>query len=219
LENQLTESIQTETTNLPIVVGQTEKPKTIIQDPNSKIPRKLKGAYVPKAEKPEHVAMYNYYNSLGKSRSLPRVAREFGKSLPFISVLSRAFRWSERIRDHEKKVHDPVVTATQSKVDASRVKLVAVVGDVLDTLHELVLISKKIKASEDGVLAQADLKRTETLLTALRIFGVEVSKPKDLRYLISVLKDIVDFQGSVPEGPQKMEIANVEKLLIVKDLD
>ena len=211
---QSTELITTEITSPAIADGPTQKHK----DTTGEIPRKLKGTYVPKAEKPEHRAMFNYYEGLGKARSLPRVAREFGKSLPFISTLSRAFRWAERIRGHEKEIRDPVVTATKDKVDASRVKLAAVVGDVTDTLYELSKLSRKIKDSENG-LSEVDAKRSETLLTALRIFGVEITKPKDLRDLVSTLKDIVDFAGSVPEGPQKMEIANVEKLLIVKDLD
>lgn len=198
--------------NPPVVQKQT-------QDPGSEIPRKLKGGYVPKAEKPEHRAMFVFYEKLGKSRSLPRVAKEFGKSVPFVSVLSRAFRWQERIRQNEKEIKDPVVIGTKDKVDSSRTKLVTVTSDIVDTLYELSKLSRKIKDSEVSELSEADAKRSEVLLIALRIFGVEVSKPKDLRDLIQVLKDIVDFQGSVPEGPQKMEIANVEKLLIVKDLD
>jgi hypothetical protein len=197
-----------------------ENPPVISKtDPSSEIPRKLKGAYVPAAEKAEHRAMYVFYEKLGKNRNLPKVAREFGKSVPFISTLSRAFRWQERIHQNEKEIKDPVVIGTKDKVDSSRTKLVTVTHDIVDTLYELSKLSRKIKDSELSELSEVDTKRSEVLLVALRIFGVEVSKPKDLRDLISVLKDIVDFQGSAPEGPQKMEIANVEKLLIVKDLD
>jgi hypothetical protein len=193
--------------------------KTTTQDPNSETPRKLKGAYVPKAEKAEHRAYYAFYERLGKNRSLPKVAKEFGKSLPFISTLSRAFRWQERIHQNEKEIKDPVVIGTRDKVDSSRTKLVTVVHDVTDTLYELSKLSRKIKDSNEGILSSEDTKRTETLLVALRVFGIEITKPKDLRDLISVLKDIVDFQGSVPEGSPKIEIGNVEKLLLIKDLD
>jgi hypothetical protein len=182
-------------------------------------PKKIKGGYTPAAETAVHRAMFTFYERLGKNRSLPKVAKNFGKSVPFISTLSRCFRWQERIHQHDKEIKDPVVIATQDKVDSSRTKLVTVTHDIVDTLYELSKLSRKIKDSELSELSEADEKRSTVLLVALRIFGVEVSKPKDLRDLISVLKDIVDFQGSVPEGPQKMEIANVEKLLIVKDLD
>jgi len=183
------------------------------------VAKKLHGVYVPKAEKSEHRAYYSFYEKLGKTRSLPRVAKEFGKSVAFISTLSRAFRWQERLQQSEKEIKDPVVIGTRSKVDASRVKIVTVVDDVSDTLYEMALLSRKIKASEDGSMAPVDEARALTLLKALRVFGFDINKPRDLRDLISVLKDVVDFQtGEIPTTLGKTDV-HIEKILIVKDLD
>jgi hypothetical protein len=182
-------------------------------------PRKLRGVHFPKAETVVHRAMYAHYLKLGKTRSLSRVAKEFGKSVAFISTLSRCFRWAERIREQEQAITDPVVAGTLGPVDASRVRLVEVVNDVVETLHELMQVSKKIKASDAEFDGSPEQTRAVILLKALRVFGIEIAKPKDLRDLISVLKDIVEFKAGAIPTPQGKTDINIEKVLIVRDLE
>ena len=182
------------------------------------LPKKLRGVYVPKAETPVHKAMYEYYKSLGKSRSIPKVAHYFGKSVPFVSTLSRAFRWGERLYDQSEKNIDPVVRNTAGQMDSSRTKIAGFVSDIADTLFELSDLSKKIKSSPNGE-TEDDKKKAGILIQALHVFGVSVRTPKDLRDLISVLKDIQDFKSDVTAPPPGKTTMTIEKAIIIKDLE
>ena len=184
------------------------------------VPKKLKGVYVPDVEKPEHKAMFQYYVNLGKARSLPKVAKEFGKSVAFISTLSRAFGWKDRLVKAGERSIDPVVVSTKSSVDSTRKRMVEVIDDVMDTLHELTLISKKIKASQETEITDADKKRLTVLITALRVYGFEIGKPKDLRDFISTLKDVTGFNDdNIPASISSKTDIHADRVLIVKGLD
>jgi len=180
--------------------------------------KKTKKPYVPAEEKPEHKAMFLFYERLGKIRSIPKVAKEFGKSVSFITTLSRAFKWQERLIDNIKR--DPIVSGTEKHVDSSRLKIIGVINDVIDTLGALALISKNIKIT--GLETPEDQQRVAILTKALHVYGVRITTPKDLRDLVSVLKDIIDFKSGAFQGEQAKvakSTVNIDKLLILKGLD
>ena len=183
--------------------------------------------YVPAVERSEHRAMYLFYAGLGKDRTLAKVGKHFGKSMAFISNLSRAFNWLARIKTQEMELSDPVVVETKDKVDASRKKLVDVVYEIADTLHELTGISKKIKAGEvkvdsGGVVTGVHVDRLNILHTSLKVFGFQVDSAKGVRDLISILREVVKFNvdtGQATEaGAKRTPDVRIDKVqLLIKD--
>jgi hypothetical protein len=187
---------------------------TASNDPEQ--PRKLRGVYVPKKESSTHRAMFEFYKNLGKIRSLPRVAKHFGKSVPFVSTLSRAFNWQDRLQQSVQL--DPVVSATSAGMDASRTKIAGFINDITDTLVEMSDLSRKIKTSVTGE-TEEDKKRADVLVRALSVFGVRISTPRDLRDLVAVLREIQDFKSSVPPPVPSKTTMNIEKAVIISGLD
>ncbi len=197
--------------NLPVV---TEKPVRV-----SKSGKPLHH-YIPSVEKPEHRAMYAFYHSLGKNRTIQKVAKEFGRSVSYISTLSRAFQWQLRIKTTDQEITDPVIAATKDKVDDARRKLVSVVHNITDTLFEMSELSTKVKQNDLEELNDQDLRRAKILVLALQTFGIHIEKPKDMRDLITVLKEITKFNAdalSQSTGSGTQEI-NIDKMqLVIKD--
>jgi len=145
---------------------------------------------LPTIEKEEHQEMYKFYESLGDKRTLQKVALQFNKSKSFIQLLSRAFGWKHRIQAVESRPVDPVVKDIQGQVDDVRRKLVAVVQEIADTLHELMFIAKSQKI---GTLDEAGEKRAKQLYGALSIWGFTWKTPGQFKQLIQTLKEISDF--------------------------
>jgi hypothetical protein len=178
--------------------------------------------YVPSEEKPQHKAMFSFYSSLGKKRSISQVAKEFGLSKSFVGTLSRAFQWQERIRRSEEIADDPVIKSVEVKVTDSRKRLVDVVHDIIDTLHELFTIAAVIKR-DNRVPDDKEQARIDTLQVCLRFYGFESKSPKDIRDLVSILKEIMGFgKTTVPPKTGDIKIegdVNIEQSLTIKDLD
>jgi hypothetical protein len=179
--------------------------------------------YVPQVEKPVHREMFAYYASLGKNRNLQKVAKQFGKSVELIAAISRAFSWQNRIKLAREQITDPLLIMIKDKVDATRKNLVSVVMEVVDTMSEMVQISRTLK--EDGKMTQELADRSVVLNQAMRVFGIEITNPKDMKDLILVLKEITKFNEST--GKETKEInpqQNVEQAtqiniakLVIKD--
>ena len=167
---------------------------------------------LPTIEKPEHQEMYKFYESLGATRTLQKVATQFNKSKSFIQLLSRAFGWKHRIQAVESRPIDPVVKDTQAQVDDVRRKLVAVVQEIADTLHELMFIAKDVK------LGRADESRTvraKQLYESLTMWGFTWKTPGQFRQLIQTLREISDFNTAGGKGAPRVGNAtqvNVEKM-------
>ena len=198
-------------------------PSASIPNPPVVVPARtdIKG-YVPAVETAVHRAMFQYYLNMGKDRSLTKVAKQFGKSPSFLANLSRAFQWQDRVLTFEQEIKDPVVTETRDKVDDSRRKLVDVVHDITDTLHQMMVLSKRIKNSGSEP-NEVDKANSRMLIAALQVFGLRIEKPSGLKALVAVLRDIVQFnvesQPSVGKDLSKGPyIGNVEKMaLVIKD--
>ena len=156
------------------------------------------GTFQPQIEKGQHRAMFMFYDQLGADRSLPKVAKEFGVSVTWVANLSRTFGWTNRIKRKELE-EDPVITSTKSSVDSVRTKLVAVVFDVTDTLYELSQLSSKAKLENLEQLNEVDQKKVTTLNTAMRVYGFDLDKPKALRDLLAVLKEVTHFNDKPPQ--------------------
>ena len=92
------------------------------------------GQYFPVKETNQNHEMYEYYEGLGRSRTLYRVAKHFGKSYSTITLLSRQYGWKDRVRSADG-LGDPVREKSREPVDDVRLKLVKVVSEVADTLY------------------------------------------------------------------------------------
>ncbi len=147
---------------------------------------------LPKIEKPAYQQMYAYYQGMGSNRSLSKVAQHFNKSKNYMGLLARAFNWRERITKFENTPRDPVVMAVVDKIDASRKNLVEVVHEVVDTLHELMYISKGIR---DGKSNDEVRARQVQLNLALKVWGFDWKTPKDFTALVKTLKEVKDFNA------------------------
>jgi len=155
------------------------------------IPRR-RALILPKVEKSEYQQMYAYYQGLGSNRSLTKVAQHFNKSKNYMGLLARAFGWRDRIAKFENIPRDPVVMAVIDKIDASRKQLVEVVHEVVDTLHELMYISKGIKS---GKFDDEVKVRQGQLVQALQVWGFDWKTPKDFTALVKTLKEVKDFNA------------------------
>lgn len=145
---------------------------------------------LPTIEKPEHQDMYKFYESLGKHRTLQKVATQFSKSKSYIQILSRAFGWKHRINAVEYHPIDRVIAETKDQVDDVRRKLIAVVQEITDTLYELMFVAKDVKL---GRMDQDREARGKQLFQALQIWGFTWKTPGQFKQLISTLREIADF--------------------------
>lgn len=161
-----------------------------------------KKVYLPQVEKDEHRAMYKYYESLGPRRTLVRVAEKFGKSVPTIAKASRAFNWKLRLAQH-LPVIDRVMEQAKEDIDSSRTKLIDVVVEISDTLHELSVIAKRVRR---GDVDPELIRRRELLLEALGIWGFEWKSPRDFKSLMDTLKVVSDVGNvGVKQKKEAME--------------
>ena len=151
--------------------------------------------YSPVVETDTHKEMFAYYSSLGKERSLVKVAKQFGKSTSLISAIARAFKWRERLLQAQREITDPVVKLAEAQIADSRTKLIFVINDITDTLYQFASISRSIKDGEDDPALQ-DRRKISRLKHALEIYGVSIKNSKDLKDLVGALKDVVKFNES-----------------------
>jgi len=164
--------------------------------------------------------MFAFYDSLGNGRTLKKVSEQFGKSLPYVSIISRSFKWRERIERMESLPIDPLIHKLRPQTDDSRTKLSTVVNDVVDTLHEMAFISKSIKR---GQASPEYLARLTQLQEALAVWGFEWKSPRSLKELADTLKEVINFNTPQPGSGNKTTVSNPQQInvkefkLIIKD--
>lgn len=175
---------------------------------------------LPKVEKQEFQEMFAFYDSLGHGRTLRKVSEQFGKSLPYISMISRAFKWRERLERMEQLPIDPLIAKIKPQTEDTRLKLATVVNDVVDTLHELSFISKAIKHGKPP----ADYEpRRDQLLAALATWGFDWKSPRSFKELVDTLKEITNFNVPPPGSGSKTNVTNPQQInvkefkLVIKD--
>lgn len=166
-------------------------------------------------QEPDNVReMYEYYEGLGPKRTLYKVGVHFGKSHSTIAALSRRYGWTDRARAFDKS-QDPVKVIAKDLIDKSRQKLVDIVGEITDTLHEIMFIAKACKR---GVATPESDEKLRRLQKALGLWGFEWKSPRDFKVLIETLKQIIDFNEEVKSRTTKATQINAEKFeLHIKD--
>jgi len=156
------------------------------------------GQYFPVKETDKNYEMYDYYESLGRSRTLYKVAKHFNKSYSTITLLSRQYGWKDRVRAADG-FGDPVREESREPVDDARRKLVKVVNEVADTLYEIMFIAKACKA---GRMTTASEEKLERLQRSLRLWGFDWKSPSAFKALVETMKQVMDFnveaKGKVP---------------------
>lgn len=175
---------------------------------------------LPKVEKQEFQEMFAFYDGLGKGRTLRKVSEQFGKSLPYISMISRAFKWRERLERMEAFPIDPLISKIKPQTEDTRVKLATIVNEVVDTLHELSFIAKSMKR---GVAPDEYNARRDQLIAALQVWGFEWKSPRSLKELVDTLKEIVNFNEQGPGSGNKTTVNHPQQInvkefkLVIKD--
>jgi len=156
------------------------------------------GQYFPKQETDQNREMYEYYESLGRSRTLYKVSERFSKSSSTIALLSRQYGWKDRARVADG-FGDPVREKSREPVDDARLKLVKVVNEVADTLYEIMFIAKACKAGKMTTIFEEKLER---LQRSLKLWGFDWKSPSAFKALVETMKQVMDFnieaKGKVP---------------------
>lgn len=177
--------------------------------------------YAPALETTEHKEMFAYYASLGPARTLAKVARQFGKSVSLVGTISRAFKWRERLIQAEREVTDPIVKLTQTQVNDSRLKMVFVINDITDTLHQLAYISQQIKETDEDESIKQYGPKIKRLTRALETYGITIKSARDLKDLVATLKDVLTFNEDMVakkvEGDINTQVNVEEMKLVIKD--
>jgi len=64
----------------------------------------------------EHKQAFDFYYTLGKSRSLPQVGHEYNVSLNAVKKWSKAFQWQKRIQNRDKKIAKQLEKVTDQSI-------------------------------------------------------------------------------------------------------
>jgi hypothetical protein len=165
------------------------------------------GQYFPVKETNKNYEMYAYYEGLGRSRTLNKVAQHFGKSYSTMTMLSRQYGWKDRVRAADG-LGDPVREQSREPVDDARLKLVKVVNEVADTLYEIMHIAKACKA---GRMTTASEEKLERLQRSLKLWGFDWKSPSAFKALVETMKQVMDFNAEVKNRvPAKATQTNIE---------
>lgn len=151
------------------------------------------GQYFPREETDHSSEMYEYYESLGRWRTLHKVAKHFNTSYSTVSLLSSRYGWKDRALSTER-LRDVVVDESREPIDDARRKLVRVVNEVSDTLYEIMFIAK---ACKEGKMTLELEEKLERLRRSLSLWGFDWKSPTSFKALIETLKQVVDFNAEV----------------------
>jgi hypothetical protein len=189
--------------------------------PSTRGPDDPKSIYLPQSETPEYEKMFEFYKNLGSKRSLQLVAKEFGKSIQYMGSISRAFEWRDRVDKLEpKQSTDPVVVENRKKINQTRRRLVGVVHEITDVLADLAILSKEIRRDDaPAEPTPTQVARMQKLRNALGIYGFEWKSVKDMRDLLKVMQEVVQF-NSVQEAEEvthKSRISIDKAVLLVNE--
>jgi len=175
----------------------------------------------PQTERQEHKNMYAFYEKLGNKRTLRRVAKEFGRSFGTVTLLSRTFRWGDRIKQTEALTKDAIVNVSKPRMDAARLDIIGVVSEITMILAGMTELSQNIRKNMKDELNYHDKVKMNTLINALSVYGIKIRNPKDLRDMVGTLKDIMDFNKGTPsaiDAPQQNTQVNVNEMnLVIRD--
>jgi len=166
------------------------------------------GQFFPVEEADNVHEMYEYYESLGKRRTLSKVAVQFQKSHSTLAVLSGKYGWVDRAKAFDR-AQDPVQDEVRGPIDKSRKKLADVVSEITDTLHEIMFIAR---ACKHGRMTPEQESKLVNLQKSLRLWGFEWKNPSSFKSLVETLKQITDFyKETVSKVPAKATQTNIEK--------
>lgn len=197
---------------IPVVEPEVVEDNQAVSDVTEK---KKCGQYFPVEEDSHAREMYEYYEILGRGRTLHEVARHFGKSVSTIALISRQYGWKSRARTADGLI-DPVREESRGPVDDARLKLVKVVNEVADTLYQIMFIAK---ACKNGKMTSESEEKLERLQKSLGLWGFKWKSPSDFKALIDTLKQVMDFNAEAKSKvPAKATQINAERFeLHIKD--
>lgn len=103
-------------------------------------------------EKLRHREAFEYYYSLGSSRSYPQVASQFTVSLTSVKKWAKSFNWQERVLDRDMKNARKLEKQTDETLLETKAKYLTIIQDTLQK-YESALQSGDIKISSVKDLA------------------------------------------------------------------
>lgn len=79
-----------------------------------------------------HREAFDIYYKLGNERTFEKVSLSFGVSGNSIGSWARSFNWAFRVQEYDAKVADELDKATITEVAQQRIKIIGIVGALID---------------------------------------------------------------------------------------
>lgn len=146
-------------------------------------------------ETPEQLEAFEYYVSLGSSRSIPQVAEQFGTSVAQMWAWSSRFGWVERVKEYQETHSDSELIEVLSKQRESRRFHLAVIDKA---------IREAVTLDEDGNIISST---------------INVKTPSDLRTLLMARNEILFGKTGQPpqetKADQKSGGTNIKQAIFI----
>lgn len=170
--------------------------KQYSENTKSRFPKKLKEI---------HEVAYYYYLKLGDDRTYQVVADFIGVNLSTIKSWSLAYEWQERIQKDIEKWKKIGLIEVWGEVGQFRKDGILTVKNLMSWLKGLTEIIESKRRGKRAFSAEEE-SEIEGYKDALKTFGLSFKNPRDLRDLVSVIGELVDFRpdagGGTLEVPQ-----------------
>jgi hypothetical protein len=101
----------------------------------------------------QHKEAFEYYYTLGESRSIPQVAQKYPISIPAVKKWSKSFNWQERILQRDIEIGKKLVTKTNTTVLNEKANYRKIIKDAIDSMGTI----KAESAKDLEILVKLDL--------------------------------------------------------------
>jgi len=122
-----------------------------------------------------HSEAFEYYYSLGSSRSIPQVSHRYTISVPAVKKWSDEFNWQDRVQLRDVEIAKRIENKTNTSIVNEKAKLLNIVKK---TIADAV---PKINSQKLGISTMTDLLRT--IDTALKLMGEDPNE-KPRKYIL-----------------------------------
>lgn len=144
-----------------------------------------------RVETEEHKQLFEYYYAMGEKRSTKRVAEELNLSPTTVRRYASAFKWTERVKDRDKKIGTIVDRKLQEELEKAK-------EEQLSALEQLKRRSEEIIAkTEEEIKTKTAMERSLDNLIEQK-----------LQYRLTIKSLIEIFIDDVKNG--KIKIRRIE---------
>lgn len=158
---------------------------------NPRLPKKLKEI---------HEVAYYYYLKLGDDRTLQATADFIGVHVGTVKTWASAYGWQDRIQKDIEKWKKIGLVEVWGEVGQFRKDGILTVKNLMSWLKgltEIIELKRKERRKDFTPEESADI---EAYKDALKTFGLSFKSPRDLRDLVSVIGELVEFRPGTGGG-------------------